>query len=321
MSTVHLFNPENDLALGLNTYCYTPRPNVAVLHRLGARLPSLWAESKDIVLPANHIVWGEVNAVKPWGWSLDAKRQLKNVGCPDCLLPSDETLALFRALSHRRNSIRLLRELNADFELPQEFFTADEALEELSRGNKRYIKSPWSGSGKGVICTSNIPFSALRKIIGGIIRRQGSVIVEKELEKKLDFAMLWQLEEVGAEFQGLSVFRIGNEGYYEGNLVGSQTQFQELIGVNIPIAELKKGLETVLKGYKGPVGVDMMVCQDGRVMPCVEINLRLTMGFAALALYKKLQGRLSDRAHAQSLINHILSEHGINPSLFKFVAV
>ena len=30
--------------------------------------------------------------------------------------------------------------------------------------------------------------------------------------------------------------------------------------------------------YNGPLGIDMMVCQEGDIHPSVEINLRHTMG-------------------------------------------
>ena len=49
-------------------------------------------------------------------------------------------------------------------------------------------------------------------------------------------------------------------------------------------------LPRVLKGYYGPVGVDMMICRPSqdesqmRLFPCVEMNLRRTMGMVALAL-------------------------------------
>ena len=32
--------------------------------------------------------------------------------------------------------------------------------------------------------------------------------------------------------------------------------------------------------YRGPVGIDMMLCQQG-VCPCIEINWRMTMGMVA----------------------------------------
>ena len=47
---IHLFNPENDLALGLGCRNYTPPPHAAAIHRAGALLPMWWAEDKDLII-------------------------------------------------------------------------------------------------------------------------------------------------------------------------------------------------------------------------------------------------------------------------------
>ena len=36
--------------------------------------------------------------------------------------------------------------------------------------------------------------------------------------------------------------------------------------------------EVVAPGYSGPLGIDMLATGDGRINPCVEMNLRMTMG-------------------------------------------
>ena len=44
-----------------------------------------------------------------------------------------------------------------------------------------------------------------------------------------------------------------------------------------------------LKGnYSGPFGIDMMIVNGGLVHPCVELNLRQTMGHVALAMSEKV---------------------------------
>ena len=91
---LHLFNPENDLALGLNCRHYTPPPHAAAIHRAGALLPMWWAEETDLILAPECLrdeagrraarfglkgqVCGDASAfaglsgTAPWGWSLDA---------------------------------------------------------------------------------------------------------------------------------------------------------------------------------------------------------------------------------------------------------
>ena len=47
--------------------------------------------------------------------------------------------------------------------------------------------------------------------------------------------------------------------------------------------------------YRGPFGIDMMVVRDGgklKVHPCVELNLRRTMGFVALSFDVKAKGNI-----------------------------
>ena len=50
-------------------------------------------------------------------------------------------------------------------------------------------------------------------------------------------------------------------------------------------------LRARLRGYNGPVGIDMMIVRDDsnepQIHPCVEINLRQTMGMAAVTLSER----------------------------------
>ena len=48
--TLHLFNPENDLALALGCRHYTPPPHAVAIHNAGALLPMWWAEKEDRVI-------------------------------------------------------------------------------------------------------------------------------------------------------------------------------------------------------------------------------------------------------------------------------
>ncbi|MDE5745940.1 MAG: hypothetical protein K2H84_09870, partial [Paramuribaculum sp.] len=56
-------------------------------------------------------------------------------------------------------------------------------------------------------------------------------------------------------------------------------------------ARLEKSLtDIVAPGYSGPVGIDMMLAEtpDGlEIIPCIEMNLRYTMGFIASAMAER----------------------------------
>lgn len=46
--------------------------------------------------------------------------------------------------------------------------------------------------------------------------------------------------------------------------------------------------------YRGWLGVDMMTYMIGgieKIMPCVELNLRMTMGIAAMKIHEKLSNK------------------------------
>ena len=65
--------------------------------------------------------------------------------------------------------------------------------------------------------------------------------------------------------------------------------------------------------YTGPFGVDMMILNNGYIHPCVELNLRQTMGHVALALTQKVEvpracaSSFSGRGTIQCTINSLPS--------------
>lgn len=321
--TFHLFNPENDLALGIGCRNYTPPPHAAALHRAGSLFPMWWAKDGDRILAHYSFdddaamlrerfgLKGEigyapcVTKAQPWGWSLDAKRQfisaagINATGSAD-FLPTDTDIELWRQLSHRRSSIRILSELDMDIDLPIETSDAEIVTDTESLHPGCFIKSPWSSSGRGVFNAGNLDKETLRKRAEGIINRQGSVIVERGLNKTMDFATLFYSDNGTVRFQGLSMFTALQRGMYAGNIVASQNVIEDMLSSHLNLDELHLiilKLEKILtemagKTYTGWMGVDMMThISDGKeiIMPCVELNLRMTMGVAAMKIAERLQ--------------------------------
>ena len=325
MSQLYLFNPENDLSLAHGKAQYTAPPNALHLHDAGAILP-LWLcdENDKVIADLKDIEWvsqikslfdikGDIatksnieNVTKccPWGWSLHAKKQLLNFGVDNSLLLTDADIEEIRTLSHRRTSIEVLSNLNTYISFPDTTYpfeaTNENAVIDYARKHQQiFIKSPWSSSGRGVINASNISEQELRRRAGGIIRRQGSVICEKALDKVIDFAMLFYSDGKKVEFLGFSSFFNEGTGAYAGNIIASQqTIFQSLnkFSVNIDLIELSQLMERVLAfkingKYSGYLGVDMMIYRDkyGKhaVAPCIEVNMRMTMGVVALLWSEK----------------------------------
>lgn len=306
---VHLFNPENDLALGIDCINYTPPPNAAALHRAGALFPLWWAGNDDAVitpegyeedkewmrsrygLSADASV--KPDAVpSPWGWSKDARRQFMMAAKGLELLPDDQQLADFRRLSSRVSTIDILTRADYQGVLPVNATSVEAALKFISDNGKCYVKSPWSGSGRGVFSTAGLPDGALRRRLEGIIHRQGSVVIEKELDKVMDFALLLYRAGNEVTISGLSVFLTEPRGMYCGNVVASQHQLREIICTKTSEQALDQWTERITRAvselmvgetYQGPIGIDMLV-HSGGIMPCIEMNLRMTMGFAAMAV-------------------------------------
>lgn len=122
-------------------------------------------------------------------------------------------------------------------------------------------------------------------------------MAERPWDRTLDFASEWEMTADGeAIFKGLSVFETNESGRYSHNISDSTAALLARIRHIAPTVDDKlfqaqsRALAKMLRGYVGPVGIDMLADKDGRVNPCVEINLRHTMGMTAAALYK-LTGR------------------------------
>ncbi|MCM1522021.1 MAG: hypothetical protein NC039_05145 [Muribaculaceae bacterium] len=324
MRRLHLFNPENDLALGLGCRYYTPPPHAAALHRAGALLPAWWAVDGDfIVAPAEladdleylRIRFGLKGDVlqrgvdlkgltpSPWGWSADAVRQFVKAGVLSESLPDDESISRIRQLSHRRSSVKILEMMGRDDVLTVETDDPDMAVRMESEYPGCFIKSPWSGSGRGVFCAGGLPPEVIRGKAEGIIHRQGSVMVERGLDKVADCAALFYASDGIVALRGLSMFQTEHRGMYGGNIVAPQTwirsRLEEYVGAETldrTLAGLVDALNRLIgKDYEGWLGVDMMVWRDIdghlRLHPCIELNLRMTMGVVAMAVSERLDVR------------------------------
>ena len=112
-------------------------------------------------------------------------------------------------------------------------------------------------------------------------------MVEPYYNKVKDFAMEFCADDAGIHYLGLSVFHTVN-GAYVGNILATECAKQEMISRYVSkslLDSIKKKITNSLDlgSYQGPFGIDMMIVGE-KVHPCVEINLRRTMGHVALAI-------------------------------------
>ncbi len=315
MKRLWLFYPENDIALAHGNPNFTAPAAAVALHRAGEMLPIWMASAGDYVL-CNGVddrwlddirarygiaadVWNHRDydcVPTPWGWSAASRKVFENIGFPYEKLPAQAEIDRYRDLSHRRTAGTLAEMLRAA--LPFVDAGAEEVsdLEALSAvladGKAHVVKSPWSSSGRGVHFVYPGRTGQVLRQASGIIRRQGSVMVEPMVDDRMDFAMLYYMKDGRAVYRGLSVFHTDTStGKYTGNLVAARDILAAALSHRVGGDTLRaldtaliSALEALLGGsYEGPVGVDLMADPDSRIH-VAEMNLRYTMGFLSVAL-------------------------------------
>lgn len=239
----------------------------------------------------------KIDAVNPWGWNVAQKAQLKKNGVDAGLLPTDEQLTEIRQLSHRRTSAKLLPLLQQEGTLGESYecFTEEDIETLLGRYDRLVLKAPWSSSGRGLRFVTRDTFTPqVKGWLRHLLEAQGSVMAEPFYDKEKDFGMEFFATETGEiRYEGLSLFHTAN-GAYTGNILATEEVKREMIIHYISLdlldsvkEKIKQKLSSVFKDkYIGPFGIDMMIVKGEkfRLHPCVEINLRRTMGHVALSL-------------------------------------
>lgn len=252
--------------------------------------PVCWKDLQHLDQPAKLLP-------TPWGWNRQIKRQLSDALGNNCNLPSDESLQSLRMLSHRRTTIAMHSELKEYFpgiRIPREISSPEEAIDEYRRDRQLYFKAPWSSSGRGILMTGDLGEEHVMPWLRGIISRQGSVMMEPAYERELDFATEWMCESGNARFLGYSVFKVSRRGKYHSNIEGSREELRNMViaasngSWNAGKLEmLRRAINKIIAcRYEGPLGVDMLIDRNRNVNPCVEVNLRHTMGMIGILKYK-----------------------------------
>jgi len=323
MSVLCIFNPEHDLALAANLGNFTAPHAGRLLRADLGYLPAIWAGEEEYVLvddidyakktysrlmhkPFRRFVEPQqldglhIDAIEPWGWDAALCAYLLRRGIDASVMPANSQLSVIRELSHRRQAMQLLDKLQIAGTTGKAWeINSIEAFNELMQQQdyKAVVKAPWSSSGRGIRFVQAPLSENLSKWVERLLARQGSVMVEPYYRKIKDFGMEFISDGQGhVSYVGLSLFHTSN-GAYTGNIIADEQQKSEMISEYIPVdllESIRSELCTLLgqllnHNYQGPLGVDMMVVaspeKEGFLLhPCVEINLRRTMGHVALAL-------------------------------------
>lgn len=323
-----VFNPEHDLALAANLSNFTaPHAGRQLRADLGF-IPAIWAAADDCVLVENvedaerrflrltrrpfgrfigkeQICKHHFSAVDVWGWDLAIRVYLLRWGVDAGIMPTVTQIDAIRQLSHRRYAMQLLDCLQMPGIIGSSCETnqIENITDRLHSGEHLVVKAPWSSSGRGVRFMNNDLNIYDNGWLRNVIAKQGSVMVEPYYNKVRDFGMEFVSDGCGSvNYIGLSLFQTSN-GAYTGNILASEEEKENLISRYISIDLLrtiqKKICTTIgvwLKDrYAGAFGIDMMVVRrddgDGFLLhPCVEINLRRTMGHVAISLTELCSG-------------------------------
>ena len=243
-----------------------------------------------------------------WGWDLTIRFQLAKAGVPEECLPSKDAILELRRLSGRQCTTDILKKVRSGIESntcgESTYFVDYDSFLNAIQNKKVVVKAPWSSSGRGVryFIEEELPKNSLNWA-SNVIQQQGGVMVEPLYNKVKDFGMEFRRCADGSvRYLGLSLFQTLN-GAYTGNVLATENVKREMMSKYVSLelldevtARLERELAALFSSLPSEkaleniyFGVDMMIVAredaDGFLLhPCVEINLRRTMGHVALAL-------------------------------------
>ena len=325
-----VFNPEHELALGCNDENFQPKSSTKKLAEDLSFLP-FWFEPNSCVLKNyTNNEWektveelflnfsfidekkmSEVNKISVWGWNKYIRKKLILNGIDKNILPSDQYLENIRELSHRKNATEAMFFLRNELKnsiLPQPAEILKNITEIESFAEKYFdivLKSPFSSSGKGVYFSNKNLNNSIVGWCKRTIAQQGCVLGEKRFDIVKNFAMEFQVVDNQTNFVGYSLFETDGK-IYRNNILTSDEKIEKIIcrcGLNSQLLNaVKQALikffnQKIAQKYNGFLGVDMFVFQENGknlLNPCVEINLRYTMGLVAHKFYKNFVSQTSE---------------------------
>lgn len=322
---LHIYNPDTEMALAADSVNYTPPRAVASFIRRECLLPALYAKPAEaILLPpglhhsdtenlpyADYVRKKKLNLVesgqnlstyipKPWGWNKSISRYLNASGVPSDALPSEKNLTDIRRTTSKRFAAELLPLFpTSSLRCHPVYLDSEQSVANFfttsSYPQGWVVKHLWASSGRGVAFFS--PTQGQQALLRALqaLKSQGGVVIEALLPKAADLASEWEIIQGKTIYRGLSYFQTDLQGRYKQNYQLSQSQIWQRISQITDVNHLRNTLEIqkeiinhhISPLYSGPLGIDMLITTDGTLHPCLEINLRMTMGHVALSILHK----------------------------------
>ncbi len=256
------------------------------------------------------------NSIVAWGWDAVVKHELLKRGAREELLPTDAELATIRELQHRSTILPLqpdCHEVHTTEEMrellrEQEHWVMKAPWSGAGRGLRWVhgaltdIDRDWLE--KTVATQRCVVAEPRREVVADVALEYGSPpsppLVPPEGGRMAPLAPLLsplkggsspplippeggRMEEGFSNFIGYSYFRTGS-GVYKDNIMWSDDEIASHFAhtsLQATRAHVERWLEdNVWPRYRGPLGIDLMVCADGSVH-VAEMNVRHTMGMVA----------------------------------------
>lgn len=354
---LHYFNPGHETAILNRSKYYMAPANVVTMQNELSYLPAWYADNNDFILTDKKLPHAFIDYIaeklnkSPLAITTDdivskkhdlSQQQVNLWGVsPQGIyffesLNNDHQLGLsvpqwndiYKTLCDRHTAQDCLKYIversdrYSDDIIPQFYTTLDQIEAVLSENSNTFFlaKAPFSSSGRGLLW---LPIGKLtqteRQILHGHLKKQGSVSLERALDKRLDFAMEFISDNNTIRFEGFSLFQTNNRGAYTGNYLGSQNRITERITDYVSpasIEDTKRLLTAYLEKhiasvYTGCIGVDMMIYKENdeyKLHPCLEINVRNNMGFIALSISRNV---LSENVEGMFCIDFSSKEESI----------
>ena len=286
---IYIFNPEHDLCIANGDENFVPPRSAVGFAKENTDL------SEYLERPNK-----QRRQIVPWGWNHALKKRLINEGIDPTTLPSEEELQFIRTHSRREFALdvhsRLIcgcsQVIGPEYRIIAMSVGEIEAF--ISANGSAVLKSPLSGSGKGIRFIRERLSESDEGWCRKTLAKQGSVIAEQRFEIIKECAVLFECHNEGIDFIGYSLFESRN-GAYSNNILASNEDIEDIVAEYIPrdtliaVREDLKNIfaDTLVGHYEGFLGVDQIICQtDSPVfIPVSEINLRMTMGLIARNQY------------------------------------
>ena len=194
---IYIFNPEHDLCLANGDENFVPPRSAMGFANdnmdLSERLKRPNKQRRQII---------------PWGWNHSLRKRLIKEGIDPSALPSEEELQFIRTHSRREFALEVHSRLSCgnsqvmgpDYRI---FATSVGEIEKfISANDSAVLKSPLSGSGKGIRFVREKLSESDEGWCRRILDKQGSVIIEKRFEIIQECAMLFECHHEGIDFIG-----------------------------------------------------------------------------------------------------------------------